>query len=62
MNLSSAPAQARVPLPWQDLTSRTWRLTDLLHDVTFERDGDELVAPGLFVGLDPWQCHLLAVD
>ena len=27
----------------------------------FERDGDGLASPGLFVNLGPWQFHLLAV-
>ena len=28
----------------------------------FERDGDELASPGLFVDLGPWQFHLLALQ
>jgi len=27
----------------------------------FERDGDELTGPGLFVDLAPWQFYLLAL-
>jgi hypothetical protein len=61
VNLSGEPAQARIPLDWPDLTGRGWRLTDLLAEDVFERDGDELANPGLFVALRPWQSHLLAV-
>jgi hypothetical protein len=38
-----------------------WRLADLLGDAVYERDGDELAGPGLFVDLAPWQFHLLAL-
>jgi hypothetical protein len=62
VNLSGQPAQARVPLDWPDLPSRSWRLTDILGESVFERDGDELASPGLFVALGPWQFHLLAVQ
>jgi hypothetical protein len=61
INLSGQPAQGRIPLEWPDLPGRSWRLTDLLQDNMFDRDGDELAHPGLFVDLGPWQSHLLAV-
>ena len=61
VNLSGQPAQGRVPLGWADLRGHGWRLTDLLGDAVFERDGDELADPGLFVDLAPWQFHLLAL-
>jgi hypothetical protein len=60
VNLSGAPAQGRVALPWPGLAGRTVRLHDLLADVDLERDGDELVGPGIYVGLDAWQYHVLA--
>jgi Alpha amylase, catalytic domain len=62
VNLSSQPAQARIPLDWKDLPGRSWRLTDLLDERVFEREGDELAYPGLFVALEPWQFHLLAAE
>ena len=61
INLSGQPAQARIRLDWPDLPGRSWRLTDLLSDAVFERDGGELAGPGLFVSLGPWQSHLLAL-
>jgi glycosidase len=62
VNLSGKPAQGRVPLDWWDLRDRTARLTDLLRHERYDRDGDELTAPGLFVDLPPWQFHLFAVS
>jgi hypothetical protein len=62
VNLSAQPAQARIRLDWPDLPGRGWRLADLLDQRAFERDGEELSGPGLFVDLGPWQYHLLAVE
>ncbi len=61
VNLSAGAAQGRIRLGWPDLAGHNWQLTDLLSDVEFERAGDELAGPGLFVDLPPWQFHLLAV-
>ena len=60
VNYADAPAQARVRLPWDDLANRTWSVQDTLGGDSFDRDGNELVADGLYVGLDPWQSYLLA--
>ncbi|TCO50688.1 alpha-amylase [Actinocrispum wychmicini] len=60
VNFAGQPAQARIPLPWTDLRGRMWCLTDLLTGTDFDRDGDELVHPGLFVALGPWQFHVLS--
>ena len=62
VNLSGHLAQGRIPLPWGDLPSRSWHLTDLLAERAFERDGVELADPGLFVALEPWRYHLLAMS
>ncbi|MFI7294980.1 hypothetical protein [Streptomyces sp. NPDC050121] len=61
VNDSDQPSQARLPLPWDDLRGRPHRLTDLLTSQSYDRDGDELVDPGLFVALEPWQTHVLEV-
>ncbi len=59
VNLSDAPAQARVRLSWDDLAGRAWELSDRLGGQRFERAGDELSAEGLYVALDPWGSHFL---
>ena len=61
VNLSQARAQARIPLPWDNLPGRGWRLTDLRTKEEFDRDGDELARPGLYVDMGPGQCYLLQV-
>lgn len=61
VNFATTPAQGRVPLRWPDLPGRTWRLTDLIGDEDFERDGGELAGPGLFVAMRPGQGYLFAM-
>jgi hypothetical protein len=39
-----------------------WQRTDILGQNVFERDGNELASPGVFVNLGPRQCHLLAMQ
>jgi hypothetical protein len=60
VNYSDRPAQARVPLGWDDLRGREYRLADLLTGRTYDRDGDDLTDRGLFVDLDAWGCHVLS--
>ena len=60
VNLSPAPAQAEVHLPWGDLGGRTWSLRDRLDGREFVRDGGDMSAGGLYVGLGSWECHWLA--
>ncbi|WP_206505353.1 alpha-amylase family glycosyl hydrolase [Streptomyces chrestomyceticus] len=61
LNLSDQPAQGRVRLPWPELDPGAWVLTGLLDGERYTRSGTELTGPGLFVGLDAWGTHVLAV-
>jgi hypothetical protein len=59
VNLSGAPAQGRVHLPWGELQGGSaWRLHDRLSDAVYDRDGAEISEQGLYVGLASWNCHL----
>ena len=62
VNLSEVRSQARVKLPWADLAGRSWRLTDPLRQMVFERAGDELREAGLYVDLEPWGYHVLRFE
>ena len=62
VNLSEVRSQARVKLPWADLAGRSWRLTDPLQQMVFERAGDELREAGLYVDLEPWGYHVLSAE
>ncbi len=58
VNYSPTASQSRIALPDFDLAGQRWRLYDVLHLYEYEREGDEIVADGLFVDLPPWQAHI----
>jgi hypothetical protein len=57
VNLNDQPAQALVQAPWPDLQGIKLQLTDALSGATYDRDGSEMLAPGLYVELGPWGSH-----
>jgi len=57
INLSDHPLQARIQVPWADARGANWELMDILSGASFERSGDEMVSPGLYVELGPWNYH-----
>jgi hypothetical protein len=61
VNLSDFGSQAHVPVPWADLSGRSWRLTESFTGEVFERDGNKLRSPGLYVDLHPWGFHVLSL-
>jgi len=58
INFGPQRAQARVRVPWDELRGKTWRLSDALSGGSYDRSGDEMRDAGLYVDLEPWQCHL----
>jgi Alpha amylase, catalytic domain len=62
VNFSDAPAQGRVQLPWPNLGGQAWQLSDTLSGATYDRDGQEMLNPGLYVSLSPWNYHCFAVQ
>ena len=57
VNLSDKPAQAHVQVPWPNAAGGTWHLIDPISNVLYERCGNEMVSPGLYVELGPWNYH-----
>jgi hypothetical protein len=55
VNLSDCAVQARVQVRWAG--GGEWLLMDALSGATYERDGDEMLSPGLYVELPPWKYH-----
>jgi hypothetical protein len=57
VNLSDCRSQARIQVPWE-FPEDTWRLEDALSGASYDREGAELHALGLYVDLAPWSYHL----
>jgi hypothetical protein len=62
VNLSDSAAQAHIQMPWDELRGKTWRLIDALSDATYDRNGDEMRDPGLYVDLKPWDCQFFRLQ
>jgi len=57
-NYAPNPSQCYVRLLFADLGSGQWRLEDLIGDATYEREGDDLQARGLYLDEPPWRARL----
>ena len=57
VNLSDFPAQALVQVGWDDAGGREWQLRDVLSGAIYERHEAEMLSPGLYVELAPWNYH-----
>ena len=57
VNLSDRPVQAQVQVRWADAGGGKWHLIDVLSGATYEREGDGMLSPGLYVELAPWNYH-----
>ena len=58
VNFAPNRSQCYLPLPFSDLADRRWVLKDMLSRVTYRRDGESLMSPGLYLDLPPWGYHL----
>jgi hypothetical protein len=59
VNLSGARSQCRIKVPWEELKGMSCRLTDLFTGAVYERKGEEIVDPGLYIDLEDWGFHFL---
>ena len=59
VNYGPTQGQCYVPLPFQDLPGRTWKLRDLLNPRNrYEREGADLAGRGLYLDLPAWGHHV----
>ena len=61
VNYAPNQSQCYVRLPFPDLTGRDWQLTDLMGDASYERDGSDLEARGLYLDEAPWQARVFSL-
>jgi hypothetical protein len=60
-NLSADRGQCCVPLEWPELSGRTWQLRDLLSDARYVREGNALLAPGLYLDVPGYGRHIFEI-
>ena len=61
VNYAPNQSQCIVRLPFGDLGGGGWRFQDLLGEDTYDRDGDDLVARGLYLDVAPWKAAAFTV-
>jgi hypothetical protein len=58
VNYADRQAQCHLQLPFAGLTGNLFRLTDLMGNDVYDRDGSGLINPGLYIDLGPWRYNL----
>jgi small GTP-binding protein len=58
VNLSPHRSHGRVPLELPGLTGATWELRDAISGQIYEREGDAMLHPGLFIELPAYGVHI----
>jgi hypothetical protein len=61
VNYAGNQSQCYVRLPFSYLGNGRWRLTDLMGDATYDRDGDDLQRRGLFLDVPPWRASVFSL-
>jgi hypothetical protein len=62
VNYAPQASQCYLRLPFTNLTGAHWRLKDLLNEVHYDRDGNDLQAGGLYLDIHPWQYHVFNLE
>jgi hypothetical protein len=60
VNYAPNQSQCYVRLPFPDLAGSQWRLQDHMGPASYDRDGNDLQARGLFLDMAPWQAAVYA--
>jgi hypothetical protein len=60
VNYGPTQGQCYVRLPFDDLQGGKVMLQDLMSDAGYEREGDHLLNPGLYLDLPAWGFHVFA--
>ena len=61
VNYAPNQSQGYVRLPFPDLGNSHWRLEDLLGDTTYDREGNDLQARGLYLDEPPWKASVFSL-
>ncbi len=62
VNYAAERGQCFVRLPFADIGNTEWRLTDLLGDSSFDREGNDLSTRGLFLDERAWKYYLFELQ
>jgi glycosidase len=60
VNYGPTPGQCYVDFPFPEFSGQKITLQDLMSEARYEREGDDLLNRGLYLGLPAWGFHLFA--
>jgi hypothetical protein len=58
VNYTEHQGQCYIRLPFDDLFGHSVRLQDRISSAVYDRNGDDLVLPGLYLDMPPWGYHV----
>jgi hypothetical protein len=58
VNYADNRGQCYLRIPFEDLNGQNIRLTDLMHEIRYDRSGGELISTGLYLDLPEWGYHV----
>ena len=61
VNYARNQGQCDLRLPFEDLLGHAVRLQDRMSAAVYDRNGDALLAPGLYLDMPPWGYHVFDV-
>ena len=61
VDYSSNQSQCHVRLPFLDLVRKKWQLRDQLSPASYNWNGDDLQARGLYLDMAPWQACVFSL-
>jgi hypothetical protein len=62
VNFAGHQSQCYLRLPFPELAGRMVRLKDQAGAASYERDGDDLLARGLYLDVPAWGYHVFEVS
>src|SRR5262249_44293236 len=62
VNYAGNQGQCRLPLPFPEFRGKQIHLTDLMGVEVYDRDGSELIGPGLYIDHTPWHFNVFALQ
>ena len=62
VNYSDHQGQCRLRLPFDGLGGLQFRLVDVMGGEVYQRDGNDLVGPGLYIDLGAWRYNVFRLD
>lgn len=61
VNYSPQSAQCYVGIPFPELADKEWKFEDLMSEVSYDRDGNDLLRSGLYLDIPGWGYHVFGI-